>query len=200
MKSNDRRQFVKHIAIVALMLNLGVAGVYAQQRPVKMTASGTLGSSALSLQPDTNTDEQNLAGDGTLGPFTFRELHADPAAPQPSSSCFPGRPAKALFSKCGRRGRISIPGRKSFDGQCHGGGIIHLHRSHGWDGPPYHELSDHRWNRAFQGRVRYPDADGELTRGVVQRLWRGRTWNGYGEVYGISLGVAPGQGGQDERQ
>jgi hypothetical protein len=78
---------VKHIAIVALMLNLGAASVYAQQRPVKMTASGTLGPSTLSLQPNTNTDEQNLAGNGTLGPFTFRELHADPAAPQPSSTC-----------------------------------------------------------------------------------------------------------------
>ena len=64
---------MKHIAIVALMLNLGVAGVYAQQRPVKMTFSGTLGPSTLSLQPNTNTDEQNLAGNGTLGPFTFRE-------------------------------------------------------------------------------------------------------------------------------
>ena len=32
---------MKHIATVALMLNLGVAGVYAQQKPVKMTFSGT---------------------------------------------------------------------------------------------------------------------------------------------------------------
>src|SRR2546428_13500267 len=81
---------MEHIATVALMLNLGVAGVYAQQRPVKMTFSGTLGPSTLSLQPNTNTDEQNLAGNGTLGPFPFRELHADPAAPQPSITCSPG--------------------------------------------------------------------------------------------------------------
>src|SRR5260370_11629212 len=85
-----KRQPMKHIATVALMLNLGVAGVYAQQRAVKMTFSGTLGPSTLSLQPNTHTDEQNLAGNGTLGPFTFRELHADPAAPQPSSTCSPG--------------------------------------------------------------------------------------------------------------
>src|SRR5207302_2833306 len=83
----DRRQHMKHIATLALMLNLGVAGVYAQQKPVKMTFSGNLAVSPISLQPDTNTDEQNLAGDGTLGPFTFRELHADPASPQVSASC-----------------------------------------------------------------------------------------------------------------
>ena len=80
---------MKHIATVALMLNLGVAGVYAQQKPVKMTASGTIAATTLNLQPNTNTDEQNLDGFGTLGPFTFRELHADPAFPssQPPSTC-----------------------------------------------------------------------------------------------------------------
>ena len=86
---------MKRIAILALMLNLGVTGVYAQQKksvpvnvPVKMTFSGTLAPTTINLlQPNTNTDEQNLAGNGTLGPFTFRELHADLAAPQPSSTC-----------------------------------------------------------------------------------------------------------------
>jgi hypothetical protein len=88
---------MKHIATVALMLSLGVAGVYAQQKPVKMTFSGTLGPSTLSLQPNTHTDEQNLAGNGTLGPFTFRELHADPASPQPSSTCSPGNAPPRLY-------------------------------------------------------------------------------------------------------
>ena len=32
---------MKHIATVALMLNIGVAGVYAQQMPVRMTLSGS---------------------------------------------------------------------------------------------------------------------------------------------------------------
>jgi len=82
----------KHIATVALMLNLGVAGAYAQQSPVKMTFSGTMvgTGTTFNLQPDTVTDEQNVAGNGTLGPFTFRELHADTASPQPSSTCSPG--------------------------------------------------------------------------------------------------------------
>jgi hypothetical protein len=88
---------MKHIATVALMLNLGVAGVYAQQRPVKMTFSGTVGASTAKLQPDTNNDEQNVAGNGTLGRFTFREIHADPASPQPSSTCFPGNAPPRLY-------------------------------------------------------------------------------------------------------
>ena len=81
------RIVTRTLVLVALMLNLGVAGVYAQQKHVKMTFSGTLEVSTINLQPDTNTDGENVAGDGTLGPFTFRELHADLAAPQPSSTC-----------------------------------------------------------------------------------------------------------------
>ena len=83
----DRMKRNSKIAAVTLMLNLGVAGVYAQHKPVKMTFSGTLEASTLSLQPGTNTDAEDLAGNGTLGPFTFRELHADIASPQPSSTC-----------------------------------------------------------------------------------------------------------------
>ena len=81
------RTVTRTFVLVALMLNLAVAGVYAQQKHVKMTFSGTLEVSAINLQPNTNTDGENVAGDGTLGPFTFRELHADLAAPQASSTC-----------------------------------------------------------------------------------------------------------------
>jgi len=42
---------MKNIATVALMLNLGAAGVYAQQRPVNMTLSGTAAPSTINLQP-----------------------------------------------------------------------------------------------------------------------------------------------------
>src|SRR5260370_7957678 len=72
---------MKHIATVALMLNLGVAGIYAQQKPVNMTFSGTLEPSTINLQPGTHTDEENVAGNGTLGPFTYRGLFPDPDSP-----------------------------------------------------------------------------------------------------------------------
>jgi hypothetical protein len=78
---------MKHIATIALMFNLGVAGVYAQERPVKMTFSGTNVATMINLKPDTVTDEHHSAGNGTFGAFTFRELHADGTAPQPPSGC-----------------------------------------------------------------------------------------------------------------
>src|SRR5262249_35139251 len=95
ISSKRQETAMKNIAIVTLMLNLGVASVYAQQRPVKMTFSGTVEPSTIKLLPDTNTDEGNVAGNGTLGPFTFRELHADTVSPQPSSIC--SGPIKVYF-------------------------------------------------------------------------------------------------------
>lgn len=78
---------MKHITTVALMLNLGVAGLYAQDRPVKMTFSGTNVATTINLRDNTVTDEQHSAGMGTFGAFTFRELHADAFPPQPPSAC-----------------------------------------------------------------------------------------------------------------
>ena len=78
---------MKHIATLALMLQLGVASVYAQQDPVKMHYSGSNVATTINLQDGTVTDEEILAGNGTLGPFTLRELRADTASPQPSSTC-----------------------------------------------------------------------------------------------------------------
>ena len=79
---------MKHITTVVLMLSFGVAGVYAQDIPVKMTFSGTNVATMINLQANTVTDEQHSAGSGTFGSFTFRELHADLApAPQPPSGC-----------------------------------------------------------------------------------------------------------------
>ena len=87
------RTVTRTFVLVALMLNLGVAGVYAQSgHPinvrVKMTFSGNGAPSPINLnQPDTSTSEENVAGDGTLGPFTFRNVSALAKTPQPSSTC-----------------------------------------------------------------------------------------------------------------
>src|SRR5260221_5216037 len=73
---------MKHTATMALMLALGVAGVYAQQIPVKMTFSGSIVPTSINLKPNTITDEELTAGKGTLGNFTFRKLRTDELPPQ----------------------------------------------------------------------------------------------------------------------
>ena len=86
------RTGTRRLVLVALMLNPGVAAAHAEQSHVKqshvkMTFSGTNVATTINLQANTVTDETHLAGIGSLGPFTFRELHADGAAPQPPSGC-----------------------------------------------------------------------------------------------------------------
>ena len=75
----------------ALMLELGVAGAYAQNRQghVEMTFSGTNMATTINLQANTVTDEMLAAGKGSLGRFTFRELHADGTAPPPAGCTGP---------------------------------------------------------------------------------------------------------------
>jgi hypothetical protein len=76
---------MKYIATMALMLNLGVGSVYAQHQTVNMAVSGT---GAVNLQqPNTSTSEDNYAGNGTLGSFTYRDVRALTNSPQPSSIC-----------------------------------------------------------------------------------------------------------------
>jgi hypothetical protein len=94
-----RKAQMKYIAAIALMLNLGVASVYAQRYPIKMAYSGTSGPSAINLQqPDTQTVEENFAGNGALGPFTFRMISAETTSPQqPPSTC--SGPTNIYFSR-----------------------------------------------------------------------------------------------------
>ena len=83
----------RSLVVAVLMLNLGIAAVYAQSgRPinvhVKMTFSGNGAPSPINLnQPNTSTAEENVAGDGTLGPFSFRNVSATANTPHPSSTC-----------------------------------------------------------------------------------------------------------------
>ena len=78
---------MKHVAMMALMLGLGVASVHAEERPVRMKFSGSMVPTSIVQQPNTITDEELLAGDGALGSFTFRKLRTDAAAPEASSTC-----------------------------------------------------------------------------------------------------------------
>src|SRR5258708_20419123 len=90
---------MKYIAAMVLMLNLGAASVYAQHLTVKMAVSGTSASSTVNLQqPNTANSEDNYAGNGTLGSFTYRDVRAVTTSPQPSSTCSgPNKIAGAAF-------------------------------------------------------------------------------------------------------
>jgi hypothetical protein len=66
---------------VALMLNLGVASVYAQHVPLTLSFSGTAVSSTINLQPGAVASEYNIVGSGTLGTFTFRTVEASSVPP-----------------------------------------------------------------------------------------------------------------------
>ena len=85
----NTRTVTRTFVFVALMLALGVAGAYAEKEhgQVKMTFSGTNVATTINLQANTVTDEMLAAGNGSLGRFTFRELHADGTAPQPPDGC-----------------------------------------------------------------------------------------------------------------
>lgn len=79
---------MKHIASMTLMLTLGVAAIYGHEKPLKMTFSGNGAPSPVNLQqPNSSTAEENLAGKGTLGLFTFRNVRAIANSPAASSTC-----------------------------------------------------------------------------------------------------------------
>lgn len=79
---------MKYVATIGLMLHLAVLSIHAQQMPIKMTFSGTGGPSPIDLKhPGTNNGEENLAGTGTLGSFTFRMIEATGQVPQTTSTC-----------------------------------------------------------------------------------------------------------------
>jgi hypothetical protein len=79
---------MKHGKTIALVLILASASAYAGQTPLKMTFSGNAGAGPIDLkQPNAITNEENLAGNGTLGSFSFRLIKASAIAPQPSSTC-----------------------------------------------------------------------------------------------------------------
>ena len=82
------RELTKHLAIVALILNLGVVAARADDKSVKMTFSGTSAPSTINLQqPDASNDGDNFAGQGTLGSFTVTIVRAIANSPGTSGTC-----------------------------------------------------------------------------------------------------------------
>ena len=86
-KSSSMRVPMKLLATAALMLNFGVACIYAQPDSVDLRVSGTSASSTIQLTPGKPASEYNLAGDGMLGPFTLRVVSSSAATPDSSSTC-----------------------------------------------------------------------------------------------------------------
>jgi hypothetical protein len=188
---------MKHIATVALMLNLGVASVYAHEKLVKMTFSGTEGASAINLQqPDTNTGEFNFAGNGTLGSFTFRNVEANGATPQPSSTC---SGSSQLYFQ-------TMVGAAVFRFQ--DGSLLKVKLTEGADCIDFLAQEAH-CTRTFQitgGTGRFKDASGTLmlTETVVPVLADALNnpvfFAATGEFTGTVSGVAAEEERQDERQ
>ena len=90
---------MRHLTTVAtLLLNLGIASLYAQQPAeehsrdgrVRMRFSGSTLASALAIAPNTLNHESQVAGNSTLGPFTYRGLWADDPGSQTSGNCGSG--------------------------------------------------------------------------------------------------------------
>ena len=75
-----------------------------QHYPVKMSYSGTSGASAINQQqPGAPNGEENFAGNGALGSFTFLLISAETALPQnPPSTC--SGPANLYFTRVGGGG------------------------------------------------------------------------------------------------
>jgi hypothetical protein len=144
---------MKYIATMALMLNLGVASVYAHEGPVKMTFSGTEGASAINLQiQDTHTGEFNFAGNGTLGSFTFRNVEAEAVSPQQSSSC---SATQVYFP--------TVAGAGVFRFQ--DGSLLNVNLTEGFDCIDFAAMEAH-CTRTFKitgGTGRFKDASGMLT-------------------------------------
>jgi hypothetical protein len=61
-----------------------------RQGQVTMVFSGSMTPTAIEVQPNTITDEEVLAGSGSLGSFTFRKLRTDETVPQSFGSCGSG--------------------------------------------------------------------------------------------------------------
>jgi hypothetical protein len=184
---------MKHIATVALMLNLGVAGIYAEQKHVNMTFSGTVEPSPINLQPGTNTDEVNLAGSGAPGQFTYRELHADTASPQSSSTCT--GPTHLFFATVAGGGVFRFQDGSLLTVRVTGGSVCIDFTAGSAHVPETYQITG--------GTGRFKGASGTLTGTatwtpvVLDAAGNPQLLTSTGEFDGMVFGVAKGQDGQD---
>ena len=89
---------MRHLTAAALILTFAIASLYAQQpaeehsgaRRVTMRFSGSTMSTALAIAPNTLNHESQVAGNSSLGPFTYRGLWADDPSSQTAGSCGSG--------------------------------------------------------------------------------------------------------------
>ncbi|MDQ2776747.1 MAG: hypothetical protein M3Y57_17780 [Acidobacteriota bacterium] len=81
-----------YLPMTAMILTAALALPAAAQKqvPLEMTFSGSKVATTIDLGPNTRTDEVHLAGNSTLGPFTFRSLRADETIPQSFGRCGDG--------------------------------------------------------------------------------------------------------------
>lgn len=157
LQNADQEAPMNYIVAMALMLNLGVAGVYAQHSHITMAYSGTSGSSAINLQhPNTATVEEDFAGNGALGSFTFRNISAETIFPQqpPPSDC--SGPANIYFS------RVAGAGVFRFQD----GSLLKVNVTHGADCIYLTDQPQGHCTLTLQitgGTGRFKDASGSLT-------------------------------------
>ena len=189
---------MKYIAAMALMLNFGVATLYAQRYPVKMTYSGTSGASAINLQqPGTQTGEESFAGNGTLGSFTFLLISAETTSPQPPPSTCSG-PANIYFSRVGGAGVLRFQD----------GSLMKVNLTQGADCIDLAAQQGHctLTLQITGGTGRFKDASGDLTLTetvvpvLADALGKPAFFAATGEFTGTVSGVAREADRQEERQ
>lgn len=189
---------MKHTVTMALMFTFGVGSIHAQQHSVKMVFSGTGGPSTVNLQlPNAITSEEIIVGNGTLGPFTFRNIRASEATPQPSSTC---SGTNQLYFP-------SVVGAGVFSFQ--DGSLLKVNLTQGGDCIDFVALEAH-CTFTFQitpgGTGRFKDASGVLTLTEIDRpvladsLHNPVFFADAGEFTGTVSGVAGEADRQEERQ
>ena len=162
-----------------------------------MVFSGTSSASTINLQqPNTTSDEDNFAGNGTLGLFTFRNVRAITASPQPSSTC--SGPNQLYFSEVAGGGVFRFQDGSLLTVRITAGslcidftaGAAHLTETYQITG----------------GTGRFKGASGTLTStatwtpAVLDASGSPQLLTSTGEFDGTVFGVAIGEEGQDERQ